>query len=102
MAGFTINQVFSQFIKRAERSTHERLVSTFVGIDNLVAALKATDHRIIFGRRGTGKTHALLYVAEDRKEAGDHVIFLDMRTIGSDQSIYADQTRSIPERASRL
>ncbi len=102
MVGLTINQTLSQFIKRAERSSQERLVSTFVGIDNLVAALNSPDHRIIFGRRGTGKTHALMHVAESRKVHGDHSIFIDLRTVGSDQSIYADQTRSISERATRL
>jgi hypothetical protein len=102
LGGFTINQAFSQFIRRAERSSQERLVSTFVGIDNLVAALSSQDHRIIFGRRGTGKTHALNYVAETRRRAGDYTIFIDLRTVGSDQSIYADQTRTLAERASRL
>lgn len=98
----TINQAFSQFIKRAERSTTERLVSTFVGIDNLVAALMSQDHRIIFGRRGTGKTHALNYVAEVNRERGHCAVFVDMRTIGSDQSIYTDQTKDLSERATRL
>jgi hypothetical protein len=102
MAGFTINQAFSQFLKRAERSSQERLVSTFVGIDNLVAALNSSDHRIIFGRRGTGKTHALTYIADAREKVSDHATLIDLRTIGSDQSIYSDQTRSLPERATRL
>jgi hypothetical protein len=102
MSGFTINQAFSQFLKRAERSSQERLVSTFVGIDNLVAALNSPDHRVIFGRRGTGKTHALTYVADAREKALDHAILIDLRTIGSDQSIYSDQTRSLPERSTRL
>jgi hypothetical protein len=102
MAGFTINQTFSQFLKRAERSSQERLVSTFVGIDNLVAALNSSDHRIIFGRRGTGKTHALSYIVDAREKAGDHATLIDLRTIGSDQSIYSDQTRTVSERATRL
>jgi Cdc6-like AAA superfamily ATPase len=84
MAGFTINQTFSQFLKRAERSSQERLVSTFVGIDNLVAALNSSDHRIIFGRRGTGKTHALSYIADAREKTGEHATLIDLRTIGSD------------------
>lgn len=78
------------------------LVDTFVDTGMLHAMLASRDHQVIYGRRGTGKTHALLYLSETKRVAGDLSIFVDMRTIGSSAGLFADESVPIPERATRL
>lgn len=91
------------FTKRAEKATETSLVATYVDSAPLFALLSTENNQVIYGRRGTGKTHAL-------KVLGDHVeqkkseipVYIDMRTVGSNGSIYSDQSRSLAERASVL
>lgn len=56
----------------------------------------------MYGRRGTGKTHALTYLAETKTADGDIAFLVDMRTIGSTGGLYGDPSVSISERATRL
>jgi Cdc6-like AAA superfamily ATPase len=79
------------FTKRAERATEESLVATFVDSAPLFALLSTENNQVIYGRRGTGKTHALKVLAEHVEQQKNGIpVFLDMRTIGSNGSIYAD------------
>jgi hypothetical protein len=78
------------------------LVDTFVDTGMLHTMLASRDHQVIYGRRGTGKTHALLYLSETKRVAGELSIFVDMRTIGSSVGLFADESVPIPERATRL
>ena len=78
-------------------------MATYVDAGGLVSALKATDNGIVYGRRGTGKTHALLYLAETRRADGDFCIYLDVeQDLGSTEGIYGDTNLPLAERASRL
>ncbi|HTK31089.1 MAG TPA: hypothetical protein VL332_03925 [Candidatus Saccharimonadaceae bacterium] len=97
-----INSVFLRLPKRAESSGREELIQTFVDVGPLFALLSTVDHQILYGRRGTGKTHALMFLADDRESKGDLVAYVDLRNIGSSGGIYADTTRSIAERATCL
>ena len=45
--------------KRAERVSEDDVLATYVNDESLTAALGAKDNGIVFGRRVTGKTHAL-------------------------------------------
>ena len=54
------------------------------------------------GRRGTGKTHAILYLAESVAADGDIPVYIDLRTVGSTGGIYTNQTLPLRERATRL
>jgi hypothetical protein len=54
--------------KRAERVSEDDVLATYVNVESLTAALGAKDNGIVFGRRGTGKTHALKYVAQTERE----------------------------------
>ena len=91
------------FTQRAERATEESLVATFVDSAPLFALLSSENNQVIYGRRGTGKTHALRVLAEHVQHQKDGIpVFLDMRTIGSNGSIYADASRPLAERASTL
>ena len=90
------------FNKRAEKATEESLVQTFVDSAPLFALLSTQNNQIIYGRRGTGKTHALKVLAEHVEKRGEISVFLDMRTVGSNGSIYGDASRPLTERASTL
>ncbi|HUD29646.1 MAG TPA: hypothetical protein VMQ93_12290 [Novosphingobium sp.] len=91
------------FTKRAEKATDDSLVATFVDSAPLFTLLSTENNQVIYGRRGTGKTHALKVLAEHVERNEEEVaLFIDMRTVGSNGSIYSDQSRSMAERASTL
>lgn len=89
--------------KRAERVSEDDVLATYVNVESLTAALSARDNGVVFGRRGTGKTHALKYVAQTEREKGNRVVYIDMeQDVGSTEGRYADPNLSISERATRL
>jgi Cdc6-like AAA superfamily ATPase len=71
-----IHKVLIGFNKRAERTSEAILVATFVDSAPLFDLLSTTNNQVIYGRRGTGKTHALKYLAEAVERRGDHPIYL--------------------------
>lgn len=98
----SLNTAILRVSKRAETNNRAHLVSTFVDVGPLFTLLSNVENQILFGRRGTGKTHALSYLANFVDEANDIPIQIDMRNIGSSGGIYSDTTLSIPERATTL
>jgi hypothetical protein len=97
-----IARTFVQLTKRAEAADPATLVQTFVDIGTLLPSISTKDNQVIFGRRGTGKTHALVYALETAKAAGIATVYIDLRTVGSSGGIYSDTKISITERATRL
>lgn len=97
-----MNKAFVGFSRRAESIDRETLVKTFVDIGPLFAVLSTRDHQVVYGRRGTGKTHALLYVTEQAKKNRDIAVYIDLRYIGSSGGIYGDANYSLAQRATRL
>lgn len=97
-----INKAFLKLRRRAESSTRSKLVETFVDVGPLFALLSNPDHQIIYGRRGTGKTHALIYLVERVKQKDDLAVYVDLRKIGSSGGIYSDSNAPLSERATRL
>jgi len=97
-----INLAFIGISRRAESVDRATLVQTFVDVGPLFAVLSTNDHQIVFGRRGTGKTHALLYVAEQGKKSGNVAVYVDLRFIGSSGGIYGDPNLPLAQRATRL
>lgn len=91
-----------QIPRRAERQSHAALSQTFVDIGPLSATLARSEHQVIYGRRGTGKTHALGNLQTSLEQAGTCVVNLDLRTIGSAGGMYADPDYEVSARASRL
>jgi Cdc6-like AAA superfamily ATPase len=87
-----LNKALLRLSKRAESVDRQKLVETFVDTGALVTLLTTKDHQLIYGRRGTGKTHALLYLSETVRAKEDLAIYIDMRTIGSTGGIYADSS----------
>ena len=102
MAGLAdINRAFNLVPKRAEARATEQLRETFVD-SGIAAALEAVDHQVLYGRRGTGKTHALRYLETSVTRRGGVTVYLDLRTIGSPEGLFAgDQVPPI-ERTARL
>lgn len=97
-----LNTAFLKLPLRAEGEEPSLLVQTFVDAGHLFTMLSNDDHQVLYGRRGTGKTHALKYLAEDIRRRGETPIYVDMRTLGSSGGLYADDTAPFPERATRL
>jgi hypothetical protein len=102
MAVTAINGSLMRLEHRAERIDPTTLVETFVDVGPLFHLLNSGGHQVVYGRRGTGKTHALQYLIAERRRTGDVAVYLDMRTIGSTGGIYGDQTIPLAERGTRL
>lgn len=98
----SINNAILQLRKRAEKYPEDQLIKTFVDVGSLFTLLTNPDHQILYGRRGTGKTHILSFLNSQKKKEGNCCINIDLRTIGSTGGLYSDSTISIAERATRL
>jgi hypothetical protein len=72
-------------------------------VDSGVAvALEAVDHQVLFGRRGTGKTHALRYLEGIVGSGGNVPVYVDLRTVGSPEGLFLGEVVHPTERAARL
>lgn len=96
------NLAFLRIAKRAERQDDEVLRKTFVDFGSILAVLSTIDHQIVFGRRGTGKTHLLTVIRQTKKAVGELAIQLDMRNLGSAGGVYSDPSIPVAQRATRL
>lgn len=97
-----INQAIYKLVKRAEKYDNQHLINTFVDVGPLFTLLQNPDHQIIYGRRGTGKTHALIFLKGQLDKKGYLPTYIDMRNVGSNGGIYSDYALPITERATRL
>lgn len=97
-----ITKSILQLVKRAEKYTSQELVETFVDVGQLFTLLESPDHQILYGRRGTGKTHILNYLVSQINDKGHCALSIDLRTVGSTGGIYSDHGIPLPERATRL
>lgn len=88
--------------KRAEKVDDSKLKETFVNADPLLSVVLTKDSQIIFGRRGTGKTHLLKYIADLSRENGEIPVYIDLRMVGSNGSIYNNENLTTSERATPL
>ncbi|MDN6859300.1 hypothetical protein QO207_22130 [Pseudomonas sp. CAN2814] len=96
-----INTETLKLTKRAENNTIN-LVSSFVELGPVIPVLSIPESQVIYGRRGTGKTHILRYLDNSIHNRKECSIYLDMRVIGSTGGIYADERLPLKERATRL
>ncbi len=96
------NLAVLKIAKRAESNSREHLVQSFVDLGPLFTLLASPDHQVIFGRRGTGKTHILSFLASQISTKGYCTVEIDMRSLGSTGGIYADPAIPETERATRL
>jgi hypothetical protein len=97
-----INRELIRLVRRADSRPSLLLVDTFVDVGHLFARLSTDDHQVIYGRRGTGKTHALYYLVEYARRRQHAAVFVDLRTSGSSGGIYNDPSRTVSERGTAL
>jgi hypothetical protein len=92
-----LNRALMRLSRRSEKADPKKLVQTFVDAGPLFTLLSIPDHQIIFGRRGTGKTHAFQYVAGVAKDRLDIVSYSDLSNLGSSGGIYSNQEIPLTE-----
>lgn len=97
-----INESILKIAKRSETKNRDYLVKTFVSVGPLSTIMTNKDHEVIYGRRGTGKTHALAYLTDKLQEKPNIVVNIDLRTLGSNGGLFSDGSLSLSERATRL
>ncbi|MET8847882.1 hypothetical protein [Amycolatopsis sp. NPDC004625] len=97
-----LNQALMRIPRRAESADRSTLAATYVAAGSFSAMINSADHQILFGRRGTGKTHALRHLQELAEGTGDLAIHLDLRTIGSTGGLYASTALSPAQRGTQL
>ncbi|MFP2995118.1 hypothetical protein ABN763_04375 [Spongiivirga sp. MCCC 1A20706] len=97
-----LNQTILALFPRAEKYSEFHLENSFVDIANLSTLLSIPVNQIIYGRRGTGKTHLFTYQSFKLKQKGAMTVNIDLRTVGSNGGIYGDKKTSLNERASAL
>lgn len=98
----SLSEILVTMPRRAERKPDDYLVKSFVHVGSVFSLFSCAENQIIYGRRGTGKTHLLRYLKNDVRKQGILTVSLDMRTMGSTGGIYSDANLSLSERASRL
>lgn len=96
-----MNRALNLVPKRAESRQTEQLRDTFVD-SGIAIVMETVDHQILYGRRGTGKTHALRYLETVVAGQGNIPIYLDLRTIGSPEGLFMGEMMPPTERAARL
>ena len=79
-----IMKAVSQILQRSERQEDlSKLLHTFVDV-GILPQLQNRNNQIIYGRRGTGKTHVLRVLLSGLRDvAKNTVVYIDARTLGS-------------------
>lgn len=96
-----VNRMLSKIPKRAEKQEIDVLHRTFSD-SGVFDFLDTIDNQVVYGRRGTGKTHALNYLASEKLRSGDLAVYLDLRTIGSPAGVSSGDATTRATRATRL
>ena len=88
--------------QRSEKQPNiDKLVESFVDV-GILPQLNNANSQILFGRRGTGKTHVLSVLGEELRENLNHtVVYIDARTLGS-TSQFTDEGVSLKTRCVSL
>lgn len=92
----------SQILQRSERQEEvEKLVQTFVDV-GVLPQLDNRNNQILYGRRGTGKTHVLRVLGTRFKEIPRNaVLYIDARVLGSSTQ-FSDPNIPMPARCLAL
>jgi hypothetical protein len=96
-----LNKALNQIPKRAEAQAVESLRDTFVD-SGVSTVLESVDHQVLYGRRGTGKTHALRYIESIVGTFDAVAVYVDLRVIGSPEGLFAGEELPATERTARL
>jgi hypothetical protein len=96
-----INRALNRIPKRADQRHADQLRHTFVD-SGVFDVLEVIDQQVVYGRRGTGKTHALRYLETEVNTRGDIAVYADLRTVGSPEGLFLGEAAPPTERAGRL
>ena len=78
-----LQKAVSRILQRSERQEDlNKLLGTYVDV-GILPQLENNNNQILFGRRGTGKTHVLKVLGKRFEDNGSVVVYLDARTLGS-------------------
>lgn len=100
--GERVNSALMRSYKRAENLDGSLLDDTFVPIPQIDSLLSIPEHHVLYGRRGTGKTHTLRRLERQRLLIGGAALYLDLRTVGSESGLYGDEDIPLASRATTL
>jgi hypothetical protein len=102
LADKTLMKAVAGIKQRSEKQPDiAKLVESFVDV-GVLPQLNNSNSQIIFGRRGTGKTHVLSVLGQElRNEVKNTVAFIDARNLGS-TSQFTDESISLKTRCISL
>src|ERR1700683_531794 len=97
-----LQKAVASILQRSEKQRDlQKLVGSFVDV-GILPQLLNNNSQIIYGRRGTGKTHLLsVLVSELKKDSQKAVVYIDARTLGS-TSQFSDRNIEIKQRCLAL
>ncbi len=98
----SLNQAIIRLNRRADQVPTEVLVRTFVDMGGVMARLESPNHQIVFGRRGTGKTHVLKYLCAAASTGGKFAAYIDLSHLGSNGGLYSDSREPLAFRGTTL
>lgn len=96
-----LNLALTKIAARAERRDADVLRDTFVE-SGVGEQLDTIDQQILYGRRGTGKTHAATYLVGEVRKRGDVALYVDLRTVGSPDGVLDPASAPVTQRATGL
>jgi hypothetical protein len=96
-----LKKAVAAIAQRSERQPDlQKLVGAFVDV-GILPQIENTNNQIIYGRRGTGKTHVLRVLGSNLEAQGNAVAYIDARNLGS-TSQFSDQTVPFSTRCTSL
>lgn len=91
----------SRILQRSERQDLEKLLDTYVDV-GIFPQISNTNNQIIYGRRGTGKTHVLKVLQSELDGSTENiVVYIDARILGSSAQ-FTDPDISVRQRCTSL
>jgi hypothetical protein len=97
-----VNDALMRSYMRAENPDDDSLGATFVTLPQLKTMMDSPEHQILYGRRGTGKTHLLRLLAQERLARCGAALYIDLLRIGSNSSVYSDTREPLTHRATTM
>jgi len=97
-----LNDLVQRAARRAENAPEGVLRDAFVAVPGLVSPLETDEHHVVFGRRGTGKTHLLRHLQAQQAAAGALTVYLDLRQVGIAGDVFSVRQENFSELATGL
>ena len=97
-----LNAMIIKVARRAETVPDDLLREAFVPVGSLLTHLASPQSQVLFGRRGTGKTHLLRYLRDLKAAEGALAIYVDLRKIGSPEDVFSRDQDDFLDQATGL